>query len=141
MANKSRLTFGDMLKGQWRSVRRGGGWNAFENLANAKQIRDERDAKSKALYPLAEKGEWYTKYRSDDGRVHVMLGPDGTPTKTYPHVHVIHDEPGGEIRLHITRASMPNTFGCYPRDRPRGRSRPDRGCSGCRGAQWPRTGP
>lgn len=43
-------------------------------------------------------------YHSNDQSIHVLLGPDGNQTLDYPHVHVIHDEPGSEIRMHITRA-------------------------------------
>lgn len=44
-------------------------------------------------------GRWYSKYRSDDGKIHVLLDKNGNPTNKYPHIHVIHDEYGGEVRV------------------------------------------
>jgi hypothetical protein len=49
--------------------------------------------------PLAEKGNWYTKYRTDDETIHLMVDKEGNPTTEYPHVHVIHDEKNNQIRV------------------------------------------
>lgn len=52
--------------------------------------------------PLA--GRWHSKYMSKDGSIQVLLDKNGNVTDQYPHVHVIHDEPGSEVRIHVTRS-------------------------------------
>ncbi len=49
--------------------------------------------------PRAEGSNWYTKYRSDDETIHLMVDKDGNATTDYPHVHVIHDEKHDQIRV------------------------------------------
>lgn len=44
-------------------------------------------------------GRWFSKYREQDGQIHLLIDLDGNLTNTYPHVHVIHDEAVGEVRL------------------------------------------
>jgi len=69
-------------------------------------FKERREAGQAAAKKVAAKGRqegrWYSKYRSDDGTIHVMLDRDGNLTNQYPHVHVIHDEPGSEVRIHVT---------------------------------------
>ena len=49
--------------------------------------------------------EWYSKYNQrGEGEVEVLLDKHGRPTMGYPHVHIIHDEEKGEVRLHNTMA-------------------------------------
>ena len=57
-------------------------------------------------FPKAKtEGEWYSRSnRRGEGEVEVLLDQDGKPTTGYPHVHVIHDEKKGEVRLHNTMA-------------------------------------
>lgn len=46
---------------------------------------------------------WYSKWVEKDGSIHVMFDRHGNQTTSYPHVHLIHDEPGGEIRVILSR--------------------------------------
>ena len=52
-----------------------------------------------AAPPRALKSNWYTKYRTDDETIHLMVDKEGNPTTDYPHVHIIHDEKNDEIRV------------------------------------------
>jgi hypothetical protein len=47
---------------------------------------------------------WYSVMRQD-GTIEMMIGPDGESTNSYPHVHVIHDESTGQIRVVASRSS------------------------------------
>jgi hypothetical protein len=58
-------------------------------------------SRSESSYRRAEGRNWYTKYRSDDDTVHIMLNRAGDMTTGYPHLHVIFDR-DNEIRLVIT---------------------------------------
>jgi hypothetical protein len=49
-------------------------------------------------YPKATGKQWYSKHHPRSG-VEVMFDKHGRPTIDYPHVHVIHDERKGEIRV------------------------------------------
>lgn len=73
-----------------------GGWTMSGALRAQKEIKREQLAR-------AQGSGWYSKYRSDDGKIHVMLDATGQPTTKYPHVHVIHDEQAGEVRIVISR--------------------------------------
>ncbi len=44
-------------------------------------------------------GRWSSKYHEEDGKIHLLIDPDGNPTKTYPHVHVIHDERANQVHF------------------------------------------
>ncbi|WP_195210587.1 hypothetical protein [Actinomarinicola tropica] len=102
-------SLGDNLKGMARSVRNGTAMNPLITRKFIKQAQAERLAR----YPApSRKGGWYSKYSSEDGTIHVMIGPDGNITTTYPHVHVIHDERGSEVRVVVSRGpgDHPHTF-------------------------------
>ena len=92
----------DNLRGALRSMRRGDGYGPFAIRRAADEIRREREGAGTS-YPRARRGGWYAKYRQDDGKIHAMVDRNGNPTTTYPHVHVIHDERGGEVVVVISR--------------------------------------
>ncbi|MCL6731338.1 MULTISPECIES: hypothetical protein [Streptomyces] len=93
----------DNLRGAVRSIRRGDGYGPFAIRRAADEIRREREALEGPRYPRPSRAGWYSKYRQDDGKVHVMVDRHGEPTTKYPHVHVIHDEQGGEVVVVISR--------------------------------------
>jgi hypothetical protein len=96
---RRKITIRDWLKGAGQSVRDGTAMNPFETQRRVNQAHDSRQN----TYPIATGGDWYTKYRKKDGTIHIMLDRNGRLTTTYPHVHVIHDEPAAEIRIVLSR--------------------------------------
>lgn len=94
---KGSSSFRDNILGALRA-RKSGGVTAGNIREEADRIRREREARSAPL-PRATGSDYYSKYRSDDGKIHVFLDRNGNPTTSYPHVHVIHDERGGEVRI------------------------------------------
>lgn len=90
-----REALGDQVRG---SVKYGASTSFRHNKAAMEAARAEREARS-ARYARATGSDYYSKYRSDDGKIHVYLDRNGNPTTTYPHLHVIHDERGGEVRI------------------------------------------
>lgn len=100
MARFQPPTLGDNLKGMWRSFISGHGMRpvmTYRHIRDAQAERLAREAEARS-----KSGGWLSKYSS--GVPEVMLDRNGNPTSDYPHVHVIHDEPGNTIRMHITRA-------------------------------------
>ena len=55
-------------------------------------------------------GRWASKYVEKQGTVELLVGLDGNPTTTYPHVHVIHDEVNDEVRILASVASKNVVF-------------------------------
>jgi len=74
---------------------------AFDEAVSAfkKRLEAVRASAKKVAVQGRLEGRWYSKYRSDDGKIHVLLDKNGNPTNKYPHIHVIHDEYGGEVRV------------------------------------------
>lgn len=61
-------------------------------------VKRQRAAQQRALQERLQ-GRWASKYTVRSGAIELLIDPDGNPTQAYPHVHVIHDEVNGEVRL------------------------------------------
>lgn len=83
-----------------------GGMSPLAIRRAGKQIKAERMARE-----TSSRGGWNSKYGR--GTTELLLDKNGNPTTGYPHVHVIHDEPGGRIKLHITRSRDVHTDELY----------------------------
>lgn len=108
---RRKITFGDWMRGASQSIKNGTVMNPITTQRIINAAHDERVAREDK-YPRPEKDwGWYSKYRSSDGTIHVMLDRNGEPTTKYPHVHVIHDEPGGQVRivLSLRKGEHPET--------------------------------
>lgn len=54
-------------------------------------------------YPAPSRdGGYYSRYISGNKTTEIFIGPDGNLTSERPHVHVIHDDSRGEIRIVVT---------------------------------------
>jgi hypothetical protein len=70
---------------------------------NARETAPASNGQVKPPFPKAEGRNWYSKYNQrGEQEVEVLLDQDGQPTTGRPHIHVIHDEMKGEVRMHIT---------------------------------------
>lgn len=64
-------------------------------MKHAKQVRDERQA-----YEEAEGDKYYSKWdEAKKGRIDLFVDRNGNPTTGYPHVHVIHTDSAGGVRV------------------------------------------
>lgn len=88
----------DNLKGMWRSLISGTGMRPGVTYRHIRQAQTERLARE-----ADRSGGWYSRYSTADGKIHVMLDRNGNQTRSYPHVHVIHDERGDEVRIVLSR--------------------------------------
>lgn len=60
-------------------------------------------------------GRWTSRYRSNTGKIDVLLDKKGNPTTSYPHVHVAYNEQEGKVhvilslgpRSHPTKEILP----------------------------------
>lgn len=102
--------FGDNLRGIWRSIRSGTGGNILDTRRHIKGAMAQRLVDEQRSSRPARKGGWYTKYREGDGTIHLMIGKDGNTTESYPHVHIIHDSPGAEVRIVASRGPGDHPF-------------------------------
>ncbi|SRR6266498_687002 len=73
-------------------------WAVARNTDWGRKQLGQETAQEEALRRRLE-GRWYSKYREENGKIHLLIDPDGNPTNTYPHVHVIHDEQQREVRI------------------------------------------
>jgi hypothetical protein len=78
----------------------------FDSAVQAfkKRLEAVREAGKQVAKKGRLAGRWYSKYMSSDGSIQILLDKNGNVTDQYPHVHVIHDEPGSEVRIHVTRS-------------------------------------
>lgn len=81
--------FGRVLRSQGLA----GGMSPLAIRREAKQVAAERPSR---------RNGWFTRY--DHGTTQVMLDKNGKLTSSYPHVHVIHDEPRNEVRIVLSRS-------------------------------------
>lgn len=86
-----------------RSVLNGTAMNPLATHREIRQARDERQERGARHPRPKEDWGWYSKYRKKDGTIHVMVDKHGNITTEYPHVHVIHDEPGSKIQIVVSR--------------------------------------
>jgi hypothetical protein len=100
--------------GLWDNIK--DGFKSGQAGKGPNYVRKQREARERAMRARLE-GRWFSKYRESDGTIELMVDRDGNPTNTYPHVHVIHDELKGEVRLvlslspsnHPKRETLPGT--------------------------------
>lgn len=93
----SQPTMMDTLRGFGRVVRSQGltGVDPFAIRRAAKLVRNERKA-YEAANSLGRDG-YFSK--DEYGRIDVLVDRNGYPTSTYPHVHVVHNDSEGGIRI------------------------------------------
>ncbi len=104
-------TFLDQVRGTGRVIRQqglAGGMSPLAIRRAGKQVKAERMARE-----TSRSGGWNSKYSSSTNTTEVMLDKNGNPTTAYPHIHIIHDEFGGRIKLHITRSPGVHTDELY----------------------------
>jgi hypothetical protein len=78
---------------------------AASRLAERSAERAPAQPVAKEPFPRAKGGQWSRYNKSGAGEIEVLLGKDGQPTTCHPHIHVVHDEKKGEVRMHVTEGS------------------------------------
>lgn len=95
---ESRPSTMDQIRGTGRAIRKGGLAGGMSPLAirrEAKQVKRERSA-YEAKASLGRDG-YFSKYQR--GRIDVLEDKNGMPTSVYPHVHIVHNDSEGKIRI------------------------------------------
>jgi hypothetical protein len=88
----------DQVRGMGRVVRRQGltgAMNPFAIYSAGKEVKAERGGIGANSY--------FSKYDSKKDRIDLFVDKYGNPTTTYPHVHVVHNDSGGGIRVVASR--------------------------------------
>ena len=76
-----------------------------------REARDRRSATAQARYPLpSREWGWYSKHSTRTGKTDIMIGKDGDLTEEYPHVHVIHDDDAGWVKVIASRSATDKPF-------------------------------
>lgn len=102
MARKPKPTAMDSLKGGLKSMLRGNGTSVRANREAARQEmakRLAREARAAQTYDKAVGDEYYSKWDPSGGRIDILVDRDGLPTNRYPHVHVVHNDSDGGVRV------------------------------------------
>lgn len=74
-----------------------------------RELVTRRQPRRVAPKPSREWG-WFSKFKSESQKTEILVGPDGQPTAEYPHVHVIHDETKGFIKIIASRGPTDHPF-------------------------------
>ncbi len=74
--------------------------NPFAIYKAGKEVKAERE--------IAQGSSYYSKWNR--GRLDMLVDKAGNPTTTYPHVHVIHNDSGGGIRVVASQSKSARVF-------------------------------